>query len=640
MTLRSRWASRIERFPQDGPGQLLDRLILAILVGVPLLILPGVSFHFDITPKVIVLLCGTGVAVLFWRGYGPGLEAALTGSMVRWFVALIGTQALSLIVSTVFSTQTPLSFAGTNWRRLGLVPHLGLLMFTLVLLGWLVADRHRYVLLLRAVSVAGGLTAVYGIAQYFGIDPLLPASAYGAPMGGSSIVRPPGTLGHAGYFATYLLYALFLAGALVRSDSSRWWRVIGVVAVALCAIAIVLTGTRSALLGLAVGGVVLLLWYRSRPRWRALSITAATAIAAVVFYVSPAGDQIRTRIAWAEEDVGGGGRLWLWGDSARMALDFWPVGAGLETFANVFPRYQSVALAQAYPDSYYESPHNVLLDAATAQGLLGLAVLLGLVAVPLVAAKRGGITARRAASGEDAPVGLLVASFVAGLVSQQFLVFTVPTALAFYTGAVLLVAWTVVPNASRVPVAYRRIARVGVLGVSVLLLTFGGQLVLADRALQWARLRVEERNVLGTLQAYEQVRRVQPWGMNTDIWFTQAMDLLANNAPDIAGRIAAMQVVMEASQRAAVRSDQRPNALYGVAASLAASGNYPAAENAAREAIRSAPHWYKPHLLLARVLSEQGLLDRVRQEAELAVWLNGGKNPEVRKALEALEVAR
>jgi Tfp pilus assembly protein PilF len=125
--------------------------------------------------------------------------------------------------------------------------------------------------------------------------------------------------------------------------------------------------------------------------------------------------------------------------------------------------------------------------------------------------------------------------------------------------------------------------------------------------------------------------------MNSDIWFTQVMDLLANNAPNVADRIVAMQVVMGASLRAAESSDQRPNALYGIAASYSASGNYLAAEKATREAIRVAPHWYKPHLLLSRVRSKQGLPERARQEAELAVWLNGGKNPEVQQTLEALE---
>lgn len=626
--------------PRQKADRLLVWLIPAIVAGVPLLILPGVSFYFDITPKVVVLLWGTGVAALFWRGYGPGLQAVVSDRVGRWFVVLIGAQAISLAVSTVFSTQTPLSFAGTNWRRLGLVPHLGLLLFALVLLGWLVQERGRYKVLLRVIAIAGGLAAVYGIAQYFGVDPLLPTSAYGAPMGGSAIVRPPGTLGHAGYFATYLLYALFLAGAIARSDSSRWWRGIGGVVVALCGIATVLSGTRSAVLGLVVGGAVLLLWYRLRPTWRALAITVLAAIAAVAFILSPAGDRIRTRIAWAEEDVGGGGRLWLWGDSARMALDYWPVGSGLETFSNVYPRYQSVALAQAYPDSYYESPHNVFLDAATAQGLPGLAVLLGLIAVPLIAVRRGVIAARRTPSGEDAPVGLLVVSFVAGLVSQQFLVFTVPTALAFYTGAALVVAWTVVPNVSPVAVVYRRMARAGMLAMSALLLAFGGQLALADRALWWARQRVEERSVLGALQAYEQVQRVQPWGMNTDIWFAQVMDLLSKGAPDMSERIVAMQVVLGASLRAAESSDERPNALYGIAASYWVSGNHSAAEKAAREAIQAAPQWYKPHLLLARVLSDQGVVDRARAEAELAVRLNGGKDPEVRKTLEALEAAR
>ena len=176
--------------------------------------------------------------------------------------------------------------------------------------------------------------------------------------------------------------------------------------------------------------------------------------------------------------------------------------------------------------------------------------------------------------------------------------------------------------------------------MSVVLLTFGGQLALADRALYWARLRSEERSVLGVLQAHEQVRRVQPWGMNTDIWLAQVMDLLSKNAPHMSERIVAMQVVLGASMRAAERSEQRPNGLYGVAAAHFSSGNFAAAESSAREAIQMAPRWYKPHWLLARVLAERGQKDGALRAARVAVRLNGGRDANIVAEWESLTLPR
>ncbi len=293
-------------------AERLGILLTVSLVAVPLLIAPGVSFYFDITPKVVVLLLGAGVGVLLWDGYGPGLRAVMTNPWGRGFVALIGAQAFSLLVSTALSSQIPLSFAGTNWRRLGLVTHIGLLVFALVALGWLVAHRARWIGLLRAVTLAGGVAAAYGVLQYAGIDPLLPAEAYQAPIGGAWIVRPPGPLGHAGYFGTYLLYAIFLAGAQARLDSSGVWRAAGLLSVALSVAAVLLSGTRSALLGLAAGGMLLLLWYRPRVTRRAAAAGVICAVLFATFVLSPAGQMLRNRVVWASDDLSGGGRLWLW----------------------------------------------------------------------------------------------------------------------------------------------------------------------------------------------------------------------------------------------------------------------------------------------------------------------------------------
>jgi len=609
-------------------AERLGILLTVSLAAVPLLIAPGVSFYFDITPKVVVLLLGAGVGVLLWDGYGPGLRTVMTNPWGRGFVALIGAQALSLLVSTAFSLQIPLSFAGTNWRRLGLVTHIGLLVFALVALGWLVAHRARWIGLLRAVTLAGGAAAAYGVLQYAGIDPLLPAEAYQAPIGGGSIVRPPGPLGHAGYFGTYLLYAIFLAGAQARLDSSRVWRAAGLSSAALSVAAVLLSGTRSALLGLAAGGLLLLLWYRPRVTRRAAAAGVICAVLFATFVLSPAGQMLRNRVVWVADDLSGGGRLWLWQGALRMTLDYWAAGAGPETFSNAYPRYQPVELARAYPNFYHESPHNIFLDAATAQGAPGLAVALLLAGLPLVAAWR--LRSKKSAT------GFLAASFAAGLVSQQFLVFTAPTALYFYFVAALVVASVVPDEASVAERASPLFDQVGRVAVSLVLLVFAAQLTLADLGLEQTREYVRARQVIKALDSYTRARRVEPWGMNADVWFADCLDLLAKTAPDIPGRIVAVEARFSFAERASRRSELRAQAYYRLSTWYASAGDHKRAREALSAAIEIAPRWYKPRWLLAHVLTEQGLSDQGLREAELAVWLNGHHDSEVTATLEAL----
>ncbi len=176
--------------------------------------------------------------------------------------------------------------------------HAALLSFAAVFLGWALADLERVRTPLRAITGAGLLVSCYGIAQYFGIDPLLPTEAYHVGGEGWGIVRPPGTLGHAGYFATYLLYVVFIAAALVRLEESALWRRLAGATVLVAAIATVLTGTRSVLLGLAGGAALALVWYRPRlTRQRAITV-GALAVAAVVFLLLPAGQTLRSRGHW------------------------------------------------------------------------------------------------------------------------------------------------------------------------------------------------------------------------------------------------------------------------------------------------------------------------------------------------------
>src|SRR4051794_15400433 len=210
----------------------------AAVIGLTALILtPGALFYFDVTPKLAVLLIGAAALCLVpARAVNPR------------FTALLGLSLASAAVSTALSSNPALSLYGSTWRRYGLIAHAAVLV-----VAWSIHQVEDRLTVARWVSAAGALSAVYGIAQYFGFDPILPAAAYHVGEGIWTIVRPPGTLGYVSYFATWLLVCGFLGLA--------WRGRAGWAVAALCWSAMLLTGTRAAILGLAAGWAIWL--YRS-----------------------------------------------------------------------------------------------------------------------------------------------------------------------------------------------------------------------------------------------------------------------------------------------------------------------------------------------------------------------------------------
>ena len=78
-----------------------------------------------------------------------------------------------------------------------------------------------------------------------------------------------------------------------------------------------------------------------------------------------------------------------------------PLGYGPEVFTAAFPRFESAALARAYPDFLHESPHNIFLDAWVSQGIPGLLILAGFCWIGLTAAWRQESLAGGGAGGGD-----------------------------------------------------------------------------------------------------------------------------------------------------------------------------------------------------------------------------------------------
>jgi O-antigen ligase len=590
----------------------------AIITLLPLILVPHVLFYYDITPKIIVLLVGAAVAwLLMWR------EERTPTPLLRSFRLLLVADGLWLAVSTAFSKDPALSLGGSAWRRFGLISQSAILLLAWITAEYTAGRTERTRHLLRAIALAGIPAALYGILQYFGWDPLIDPNAYHVGDAPLTIVRPPGTLGYVSYFATYLLSVTFAGVALALTEESRLWGLLGAGAIALSAVALILTGTRAAMLGLFCGAVALGVCLR--PRIRTREVVAGVALVALMagFWISPAGQLLRSRVRWFAEDRTGGGRLLLWRDSIRMAMDRWTVGFGPETFSIWFPRYQSAELARAYPNLYQESPHNVLLDALAGEGLPGAGIFLALIVLGFYAAWK---------KRESRVASVLGAALAAQLVSQLFTSFTAPTAWFFYATIATLIGQSSAPV--RLQIRQARAGRIALAAVpSVILTAFAVMLVYADAQLARVDRLVHAGKLRAAAVAYQQVERWRPPGMRTDLWYSRAMASCAQRAKSPADALGAWQRALEAASRATENAEEPQNAWLNLAGFYGRLNDFGHTEQSLRSAIVCGPNGYKPHWLLSQVLWVGGKVEEAAAEAARAVDLNGGKNPEVARTL-------
>jgi hypothetical protein len=455
------------------------------------------------------------------------------------------------------------------------------------------------------------------------------------------IVRPPSTLGHAAYFATYLLYIAFAGAELVRLESdhpiqpgplqprpvragapgdthasrpSQPWKIAAIAASVLAIFAIVLSGTRAALLGFLIGAMFVILLGQGRALPAAVKRTGLLAttgalllvVLTIAFYFSPAGERLRARAFWASEDRLGGSRLLLWRDSLRMSSKHWLLGYGPETFAVEFPLHQSLDLARAFPDFYHESPHNIFLDALVSKGVFGLAALLALTVLCLAYAR-----------------GPLGGAFVAMLVSQQFTTFTLPTELYFYLSAALLLS-DFAPQGV-VSLRPRFLLAIPFLGMAA-------YLSIGDTLLAASRRALDGNDPDRAAQLEDRARR---WHMAADVYFSRAYAALASQQDPIA-RFRVWQFALAAARQAPETAEDRQNALINLAALQSTTNDAGTVESTLRQAIAAAPMYFKSHWLLAQVLELEGRTAESQAEAQAAFDRDGGKHTEVTALWERL----
>ncbi len=170
---------------------------------------------------------------------------------------------------------------------------------------------------------------------------------------------------------------------------------------------LILTKSRGAWLGAAVGFAVVLTSRWPRLRWPILALLALLLITGLI--IGPA----RVAQALAAAPVVGGweGRLELWSRALEAIADYPFTGIGMGTFDHVVPlRYPYVLLAGA--ELAIPHAHNLFLQVAVDLGLPGLIAFVALLGIVLAAA----VQSARAWAGER-ELAIQVVGLAAGLVA-------------------------------------------------------------------------------------------------------------------------------------------------------------------------------------------------------------------------------
>jgi putative inorganic carbon (HCO3(-)) transporter len=378
-----------------GGGPLAGRLPLlagwvlcALMAGLPLVTRGGLS--------LLIAACG-----LLWLLWALRTPPAGLGTIHTWLLAVLAIAVLA----TGFSPVPVAAFKGL----LKLVSYLGVY----ALMQQLLREAPQWWDRLVAALLAGELiTSVIGIRQLYGDSSALARWSDNNSVA-EGTVRIYSTLENPNLLGGFLLPILPLAVVALLRWPGRARRLFALTALVLGLVALVLTYSRGAWMGMvgSLGLLGLLLAMRQTrhwpPFWRRtlpilLLVGAAVALAVLVTQVEPLRVRVMSLVA-GREDSSNNFRINVWTSVLAMIQDrpWIGIGPGNSAFNLIYPLYQQ-------PKFNALSAYSIPLELTVEAGIPGLLAGLGL----FVTAMRTGLAQWRSDGPLVLPSLAAVAVFV------------------------------------------------------------------------------------------------------------------------------------------------------------------------------------------------------------------------------------
>ncbi len=415
----------------SGSDRALAAIIVASCLVVPLLFTIALQDSFAL-PKVTALqiIVVVGLVLL-------AVRLAVSGISKTAFVGPLDIAVLALVLFNIaafaFSIDPRQSLNGEYLQYQGLLSILLYVGF-FYLARTSLRDERRLALLFTGIAAGGTVVAAYALVQKAGFDPIWSYTPEG---------RVFSTIGQPNALAAYLVLAIPVSASLLPRTQSLVRGVI-LLAIGMMVAALAFTLSRGGYAGFVVAASIMLIplirSLRLSPRTVLYALIPCLAVAVVVAsLVQPVRDtatQVWSRAVSSTdlEDSSVRMHLDMWAVGAHISLDNPVLGAGQETYPELFPRYRDAVLepsrASAFMPFRPESPHNVYLAIAAGVGIPALAAYVAVLAGFFYLAVRA-LKATRSKWRRIALVALLAA--VAGhLVTDAFMTAEVTSSWLFW----------------------------------------------------------------------------------------------------------------------------------------------------------------------------------------------------------------
>lgn len=340
-------------------------------------------------------------------------------------LSILGFLIVSLI-SAIFGLNVYRSLWG-NFERMGgiyYLAHLVAVFFYLLLLGK--ANSIYLKRFLQAFVTVAGAVSLIGLSAWLGgpilfTDPSLPA-------------RSSATFGNPIFFASYLILPLFLAMYLAVQEKQRPWQIFYWTMVLFQLGGLFSSVTRGAVAGIGFGlivGLIVYLFLSKNNNLKKYGISVAVFLFVIIAGVfvfrnklSPDSAVYRlTKI----KDSNSEARLIQWGTALKSYKDHPIIGVGPENYNVIFAKYFDPKLYQ-YDPSWFDKPHNYILEVLTTTGLVGLVVYLMSFGLSIYACFK----AYKAELLNALEFCILIAGLVAYQVQNMFVFDTVSASTAYF----------------------------------------------------------------------------------------------------------------------------------------------------------------------------------------------------------------
>lgn len=248
-------------------------------------------------------------------------------------------------------------------------------------------------------GTAGAVTVIYEF--LVGHTVFLDTATYQWNATASTLFRPGGIFGGPPQASTVLCFVIVFGIAAVDSELRGRWRLLGIGCIGICVVALALTFTRAAFIGLAVA-LVLYLWMVRSPLLRPTRLAWACVLGCVIVLVAlPALDKSHVIQRGVLRSGTLSAREGYWSTAMPIVStnprDFiFGIGsAALETPA-ISQRAVIPAPLAVRPQAFTVSLHSQYVTELVENGAVGLACLAFLLVVPFLRAARAGRRGDRA----------------------------------------------------------------------------------------------------------------------------------------------------------------------------------------------------------------------------------------------------